>query len=63
MLLALEPDDFKNLNFKDFKWELLDKILVIYKTRAVSHDLIIYQNMKPGDRILIDLGLNFNRET
>ena len=61
MLLAIEPDDFKNLNFKDFKKDVIEKIVVIYKTRAVSHDLIIYQNMKPGDRILIDLGLNFNR--
>ena len=63
MLSALELDDFKNLHFKDFKEDLLEKIVVIYKTRAVSHDLIINQNMKPGDTILIDLGLNFNRET
>jgi hypothetical protein len=42
LLLALQPDDFKNLNFKDFKKDVIEKIVFIYKTRALSHDLIIY---------------------
>ena len=41
-MLKLKPDDFQNLYIKDFKKDVLDKLIVIYNNRALDRDLIVY---------------------
>jgi len=33
----------------------MDEAIVIYNNKVMDHDLLIYKNFKPADRLLIEL--------
>ena len=62
LILRLKPKDFGGVLFDDFKDAVQNRTLVTHNNILVDYDVLISQKFKIGDRLFIQLKINFDRD-
>jgi hypothetical protein len=62
LILNLKPKDFGGVLFDDFKDAVKNRTLVTHNNILVDYDVLISQKFKIGDRLFIQLKINFDRD-
>lgn len=62
LVLELKEEDFQGVKFKNFKDDIENRTLVTYNHIPLDLDVVISQNFKTGEKLLIQFKINFNRD-
>ena len=61
LILELKPEDFGGIQFDNFEDAMKNRTLVTHNHILVDYDVIISQKFKIGDRLFIQLKINFDK--
>ena len=61
LILELQPEDFGGIQLDNFEDAMKNRTLVTHNHILVDYDVIISQKFKIGDRLFIQLKINFDK--